>query len=144
MDDETFFDDIISKKIRFEDAEKNQMGFQSKLISVTMGDNKSNRWLIQIENIMNFYKSWQEVFRSYNDYFKMAHKTANDSKHGKGLKISTFKQMLQRLPIALAQVKAGNTSENLLNEICQIIYSLYLEKKITKKVYSNIMNSMKL
>ena len=43
-------------------------------------------------------------------------------------------QILQRLPIALAQVKAGNTSENLLNEICQIIYSLYRTKEITKKV----------
>ena len=52
--------------------------------------------------------------------------------------------MLQRLPIALAQVKAGNTSENLLNQIRQIIYSLYQEKEITKKVYNNIMNSIKL
>ena len=42
--------------------------------------------------------------------------------------------MLQRLPIALAQVKAGNTSENLLNEIHQIIYSLYQAKETTKKV----------
>ena len=49
----------------------------------------------------------------------------------------------ERLPIALAQVKAGNTSENLLNEIRQIIYSLYQEKEITKKVYKNIMNSIK-
>ena len=52
--------------------------------------------------------------------------------------------MLQRLPIALAQVKAGNTSENLLNEIRQIIYSLYRAKEITKKVYNNIINSIKL
>ena len=52
--------------------------------------------------------------------------------------------MLQGLPIALAQVKAGNTSENLLNEIRQIIYSLYRAKEITKKVYNNIMNSIKL
>ena len=52
--------------------------------------------------------------------------------------------MLQRLPIALAQVKAGNTFRNLLNEIRQIIYSLYWEKEITKKVYSNIMKSIKL
>ena len=51
--------------------------------------------------------------------------------------------MLQRLPIALAQVKAGNTSENLLNEIRQIIYSLYQEKEITKKVYNSIMDSIK-
>ena len=45
--------------------------------------------------------------------------------HGEWLKVLTLKQMLQRLSIALAQVKAGNTSENLLNEIRQIIYSLY-------------------
>ena len=44
---------------------------------------------------------------------------------GKGLKILTPKQMLQRLPIALVQVKAGNDSESLLNEIRQIVYSLY-------------------
>ena len=52
--------------------------------------------------------------------------------------------MLQRLPIALAQVKVGNISENLLNEIRQIIYSLYREKEGAKTVYNNIMNSVKL
>ena len=50
--------------------------------------------------------------------------------------------MLQRLPIALAQVKAGNNSESLLNEIRQIVYSLYEAKEITKKVCSNLMNSL--
>ena len=50
--------------------------------------------------------------------------------------------MLQRLPIALAQVKAGNTSENLLNKIRQIIYSLHRAIEITGKVYKNIMNSI--
>ena len=49
------------------------------------------------------------------------------------IKTLTSKQMLQRLPIALAQVKAANTFENLLNEIRQIIYSLYREKKFLKK-----------
>ena len=58
------------------------------------------------------------------------------------LKILTSKQMLQRLPIALAQVKAGNNSENLLNEIRQIIYSLYQSKEITKKVCNNLMKSL--
>ena len=58
------------------------------------------------------------------------------------LKILTPKQILQRLPIALALVKAGNTSENLLNKIRQIIYSQYRAKEITKKVYNNIMNSI--
>ena len=51
--------------------------------------------------------------------------------------------MLQRLPLALAQVKASNTSENLLNETRQIIYSFYRAKEITKKVYNNVMNSTK-
>ena len=46
------------------------------------------------------------------------------------LKILTPKQMLQRLPIALAQVKASNNSESLLNEIRQIVYSLYQSKQI--------------
>ena len=52
--------------------------------------------------------------------------------------------MLQTLPIVLAQAKVGNTCENLLNKIRQIIHSLYRAKEITKKVYSNIMSSIKL
>ena len=55
----------------------------------------------------------------------------NKQEIDKGLKILTRKHILQKLPIALAQVKAGNTSENLLNEIRQIIYSLYRQKKYT-------------
>ena len=66
-----------------------------------------------------------------------------ESQKGEGLKILTPNQMLKRLPIALAQVKAGNTSEILLNEIRQIVYSLYRSKEITKKVYNNIINSIK-
>ena len=57
----------------------------------------------------------------------------------------TPKQMFQRLPITLSQVKAGNISEwDLLNEIRQIIYSLYRAKDIAKKVHDNIINSTKL
>ena len=52
--------------------------------------------------------------------------------------------MLQRLSIPLAHVKADKISENLLNQIRQIIYSLYQAKEITKKVYNNIMHSIKL
>ena len=52
--------------------------------------------------------------------------------------------MIERLPATLSQVKAGNTSENLLNEIMQIIYCLYWANEVTKKVYNNIMNSTKL
>ena len=61
-----------------------------------------------------------------------------------GLKLLTPKQMLQRLPIALAQIKAGNNSDGLLNEIRQIVYSLYQSKEITKKVYNNIIKSIQL
>ena len=65
------------------------------------------------------------------------------SLEGEGLKILTPNQMLKRLPIAVAQVKASNNSESLLNEIRRIVYSLYRSKEITKKVYNNIINSIK-
>ena len=61
---------------------------------------------------------------------------------GKGLKILTPKQMLQRLPISLEQVKAGNNPESLLNEIRQVFYSLYQSNQITKKVCNNITKSI--
>ena len=70
------------------------------------------------------------------------YKAKQDETSGKGLKILTPKQLFQRLPIALAQVKAGNNSESLLNEIRQIVYSLYQSKQITKKVYNNIIKSI--
>ena len=68
---------------------------------------------------------------------------AIEEQFGKGLKILTPNRMFKRLPITLVQVKAGNNSESLLNEIRQIVYSLYRSKEITKKVYSNIINSIK-
>ena len=73
----------------------------------------------------------------------MLSKVKYKAKYGEGLKMLSPKQMLQRFTIALAQVRAGNTSENLLNEIGQIIYSWYREKWITNKVCNNIMNSIK-
>ena len=66
------------------------------------------------------------------------------TKNGTGRKILTPKQMLKRLPIALAQVKAGNNSESLLNGIRQIVYSLYKSKEITTKVYNNIIRSIQI
>ena len=87
---------------------------------------------------------WEQVLNFYNDYTRMVSNAKCKSIHGEGLKILTPKQMPERLPIAIAQVKAGNTYENLLNEIRQIIYSLYQEKKVPKKVYNNIRNSIKL
>ena len=57
---------------------------------------------------------------------------------GKGLKILTPRQMLTRLPISLAQLKAGNNSEKLKNEIRQLLYSLYRSQKLTKKFYKSL------
>ena len=52
--------------------------------------------------------------------------------------------MLQRLPIALAQVKSGNNSQNVLNEIRKIVYFWHQSKEITKKVYNNIIKSIQI
>ena len=57
---------------------------------------------------------------------------------GKGLKILTPNQMFSRLPITLAQLKAGNNSEKLKNEIRQLLYSLYRSKKLTKQLYKSL------
>ena len=88
------------------------------------------------------YKARKETINFFDDYSSMMFKEKSKSTKGRGLKILTPKQMLQRLPIALAQVKSGNNSENLLNEIRQILYSLYQSKQITKKVYKNIIESI--
>ena len=85
-----------------------------------------------------------EAIEFYDDYSSMilkAKKVATEQ-GGTDLKILTPKQMLQRLPIALAQVKAGNNSESLLNEIRQIVYSLYQPKQIIKKVYNHKIESI--
>ena len=88
------------------------------------------------------YKARNEAIKFYDEYSLMMSeakaKAKQNENKGTRLKILTPKQMLQRLPIAVAQVKAGNNSENLLNEIRQIIYSLYQSKEITKKVYKQL------
>ena len=89
------------------------------------------------------YNSRQAAIELLNEYSLIASETKHKAKYGEGLKILTPKEILQRLPIALAQAKAGDTSENFLNEIRQIIYSLYWSKENTKKVYNNTMNSIK-
>ena len=77
----------------------------------------------------------------FNNSFKIVSEAKYKAKQGKGLKILSPKQMLQRMPIALAQVKSGNTYENLLNEIRKILYSLHREitkKQITIQQYNRI------
>ena len=77
------------------------------------------------------YKARNEAIKFYDDYSLIMSEAKTKAKaiKGTGLKILTPKQMLQSLPIALAQVKVGNNSESLLNEIRQIAYALYQSKK---------------
>ena len=93
-----------------------------------------------LDNAKALLEGREMVFKAFESgIFRRLEK----SQEGEGLKILTPNQMLKRLPIVLAQVKAGNNSESLLNEIRQIVYSLYRSKEITKKVYSNIIKSIK-
>ena len=65
-----------------------------------------------------------------------------DQQKGQGINILTPNQMLNRLPIALAQLQAGNNSNKLKNEIRQLLYSLYRSKNMTKQAYNNLMNCL--
>ena len=64
------------------------------------------------------------------------------NQQGKGLKIPSPDQMLSRLPIILAQLKAGNNSQKLKNEIRKLLYSLYCSKKLTKTIYNHLINAI--
>ena len=64
------------------------------------------------------------------------------AQQGQGLKILTPKQMITRLSILLAQLKAGNNSQKLKNEIRQIVYSLYRSKNLSKTIYNSLMNTI--
>ena len=68
---------------------------------------------------------------------------SDTSKKGEGLKISTNKQMLNRLPILLAQIEAGNNSNKLKTETRQILYSLHRSKSLTKTVYNKLIKSIR-
>ena len=92
-----------------------------------------------INNLNKFYNSREDFTEMLSN---AKYKAKQNETKGTGLKILTPKQMLQRLPIALAEVKAGNNSKSLLNKIRQIVYSLYQSKQIPKNVYNHIMESI--
>ena len=71
---------------------------------------------------------------------ELAESNFSNDVEGKGLKILTPNQMLSRLPISLAQLKAGNNSEKLKNEIRQLLHSLYRSKKLTKQLYKSLVD----
>ena len=115
-----------------------------------------------LENNKFLYESWEAVIKLFNDYSLVVSEAKYETNHGKEILsmlacvahvgklfdysnlLKSPKQMLQRLPAAIAQVKVGNIFQNLLNQIRQILYSFYGAKEITKNVYNKIMNSIKL
>ena len=145
MDSKELFNAIKNSQTKFSDAKNKQNEFLNKLNEVKIGKKTTKQKGI-INNITRFYLSREEVINFFRDYVEMLSDANYNAKQnetkGKGLKILTPKQMLQRLPIALVQVKAGNNSESILNKIRQIVYTLYQSKQTTKKVYNNIIKSI--
>ena len=145
----TFGQDIYEGKITINDADEYQTNLLTEILNFRKNtkprsQEKKQEKEIVLKNLYNFFEGREKVLDAFESkIFSIKSKGSGilNPDHSK-LKILTPKQMLQRLPIALAQVKAGNNSENLLNEIRQIIYSLYQSKQITKKVYNNIIKSI--
>ena len=92
------------------------------------------------------YKARNKVTEFFDDYSSMVSETKPKVTKGTGIKILTPKQKLQRFPIAIAQLKAGNNSESLSNETRQIINFLYQSKEMKRNtfVYNNIIKSNQL
>ena len=136
----TFGQDIYKGKITTEEADKHQTDLFVEIMNFRKntkprGQEKKREKEIVLENLYNFFEGREKILDAFESkIFLIKSKGVGilNPNHSK-LKILTHKQMLQRLPIPLAQVKADNNSESLLNEIRQIIYSLYQSKQITKK-----------
>ena len=110
------FEIIYNGSIILEDVEKEQIKFKNHLNHIRQGNlnNRSEEQEKTINNIKNLYESRQKVVEMFNDYSREKSKRIYESKQeGTGLKILAPNQMLKRLPIALAQIKAGNNSESL-------------------------------
>ena len=148
----SLLNDIKSGKTTLKEAKDAQQNYLYYLNIIRKG-NKNDNQKRTLANINMFYNARDNAIKFIEDYGSMIidagrlakeeQKGTEASKMSERVKILTPNQMLKRLPIALAQVKAGNNSESLLNEIRQIVYSLYRSKEITKKVYNNIINSIK-
>ena len=97
----------------------------------------------RLENLVNVVKDILESVRWQSDIPDLESEESAAQRRnqpGRGLKILTPNQMLSRLPISLAQLKAGNNSEKLKNEIRQLLYSLYRSKKLTKQLYKSLID----
>ena len=139
---------IKEGEISLKEARDRQRNYLHYLNIIRKGYKNSVQKKI-LSNIEKHFNARENAIKFIEDYGSRVLEARRLAKEQEGtganemLKILTPNQMLKRLPIALAQVKAGNNSESLLNEIRQIVYSLYQSKETTKKVYNNIVNSIK-
>ena len=113
------FKDLGDVNINPRKVLKNQTDFKSHLDQRKKGNpkSKSKDQTSVIQNSRNAFDFRGKIIDFFRDYSILLSKGRYKAKHGKGVKILTPKQMLQRLPISIAQVKADDTSENLLNQI---------------------------
>ena len=118
---------------------RQQDSYKTRLIHIKWFIKLTNK-KITLSNTIKFYNARKNVFDLFDDFTSVMPEGKYGGK-GEGLKILTPKQVRQKLPTVLAEIKAGNTSDNLLSEIRQIAYSLYRGKEITKKVYNNLIKS---
>ena len=141
----TFLNNIKKGKISMNKAIEQQQNFYKYLNIIRIrNENYNQKKVLANANILfNGRNSAIKFIEDYGSMILEAKRLAKEEQEHKGLKILTPNQMLKRLPIALPQVKAGNNSDSLLNETRQIVYSLYRSKEINKKVYNNIISSIK-
>ena len=133
----TFINEIKGGEITIAKAKKLQEDFNNYLNKIRRGikTEEQEKTLANINMLFNGRNDAIKFIEGYSSMILEAKKiAAEEPTTGTGLKILTPKQLLQRLPIALAQVKADNNSESLLNEIRPIVYSLYQSKEISKSI----------
>ena len=146
-----FGKDIYDSTTTLEDADEHQINLLVEIMNFKKNTKprspeKKREKEIVLKNLYNFWEGRKKILDAFESkVFLTKSKGSGFLNFDRSkVKILTTKQMLQRLPTTLAQVKTDNNSESLLNEIRQIIYSLYQSKQITKKVCNNIIKSIQL
>ena len=134
---------IKKGKISLDEAIEQKRSYYNYLNIIRIGNKNDNQKKV-LANANILYNARNSAIKFIQDYASMILEAKRLARQeGEGLKILTPNQMFKTLPIAVAQIKPGNNSKNLLNKIRQIVYSVYRSKEITKKVYNNINKSIK-
>ena len=143
MDSKELFNAIENSQIKVSETKNKQNEFLNKLSTIEISKKTPEQkevikilknFTILMKQLLIFLETMLKCYRMQITILNKMRLREKD--------LLTPKQMIQRLSIALAKLKAGNNSENSLNEIRQIIYSLYQSKEVTKKVYNNLMKSL--